>query len=309
MNNERIEALVRRFSELGIAFEQNVALCNKSSFRIGGVADIGAFPSDADGMARVFECCLESGVEVLVVGNGTNMLFDDDGFRGCILFTEKMNAVRAYGERIYAECGAPLTAVANAARKNSLTGLEFAYGIPGSLGGAVAMNAGAYGGEISGVLESCIVLERKSGRIITIEGKDMHFSYRHSIITENEGLVCLGATFKLSGGDFERIDATMRELMERRRTKQPLEYPSAGSVFKRPAPDKFVGAMVESSGLKGYTVGGAQVSVKHAGFIINIGGATAKDVRELVAHIKAVVNKDYGVELECEIRTPGGVLK
>ncbi len=288
----------------GILCERDILLAGKSSFRIGGRADVGVFPKNEEQMARVFAVANREEISAFVVGNGSNLLFDDDGYRGCIVFTEGMNNISVCGESIVAECGASLTAIANIARKSSLTGLEFAYGIPGSCGGAVTMNAGAYGGEISDVLISCRVLDSHSGEIYTIMGKDMNFSYRHSAIMEREGLVCLSASFALTAGDGECISEKMRELMERRRSKQPLEYPSAGSVFKRPAPDKYVGQMVEMSGLKGYTVGGACVSEKHAGFIINKGGATAADVRAVIEHVRAVVRENFDVELECEIRTP-----
>ena len=167
------------------------------------------------------------------------------------------------------------------------------------------MNAGAYGGQVSDVLESCTLFDVEKREILTLKKDEMELSYRHSILSENKNLVCISATFVLKEGKKEEIDAFMRDIMQRRISKQPLEYPSAGSVFKRPAPDLFVGKMIEDSGLKGYTIGGAQVSEKHAGFIINIGGATAKDVLDLVAYIVKVVRENYGVELECEIRRVG----
>jgi UDP-N-acetylmuramate dehydrogenase len=167
------------------------------------------------------------------------------------------------------------------------------------------MNAGAYGGQVSDVLESATVFDTEKCELYTLTKDEMNLSYRHSILSDNKNLICVSATFTLKEGKKNEIDAVMRDLMQRRITKQPLEYPSAGSVFKRPAPDLFVGKMIEDSGLKGYTVGGAQVSEKHAGFIINRGGATAKDVLDLVAHIQNVIRSNYGVELECEIRRVG----
>jgi UDP-N-acetylmuramate dehydrogenase len=241
----------------------------------------------------------------IVVGNGSNILFEDAGYRGCVIFTEKMNSVAIDGNRITAGAGMSFTALASKAKTASLTGLEFAYGIPGSVGGAVVMNAGAYGVQVSDVLESCEVFDTEKCEFYTLKKDEMELSYRHSILSENKNLICICATFTLKEGKKDEIDAVMRDLMQRRISKQPLEYPSAGSVFKRPAPDLFVGKMIEDSGLKGYTVGGAQVSEKHAGFIINIGNATAKDVLDLVEHIQSVIRANYGVEIECEIRRVG----
>ena len=216
-----------------------------------------------------------------------------------------MSRITVDGNRITAGAGASVTALATTAKNASLTGLEFSYGIPGSVGGAVVMNAGAYGGEMSGVFESCEIFDTEKLELCVFSAAQMDYSYRHSIFTENKNLICLSATFALKEGNKEEIEAVMRDLMGRRISKQPLDYPSAGSVFKRPAPDIFVGKLIEDSGLKGYTIGGAQVSEKHAGFIINVGGATARDVLDLVEHIRTVIRKNYGVELECEVRRVG----
>ncbi len=286
----------------GIECAEDIPLSSKSSFKIGGNADIAVFPKNASELEFIVKN-LE--MPYIVVGNGSNILFEDDGYRGCVIFTEKMNSVAIDGNRITAGAGASFTALAVNAKNASLTGLEFAYGIPGSCGGAVVMNAGAYGGQVSDVLGSCNVFDAEKCEFYTLGKDEMELSYRHSILSDNKNLICIGATFILKEGKKNEIDATMRDLMQRRISKQPLEYPSAGSVFKRPAPDLFVGKMIEDSGLKGYTVGGAQVSEKHAGFIINVGGATAADVLGLVAHIQNVIRANYGVELECEIRRLG----
>ena len=286
----------------GIECAKDIPLSSKSSFKIGGKAGLAVFPKNVSELEFIIKAL---DMPYIVVGNGSNILFEDEGYRGCVIFTEKMNSVKVEGNRLYAGAGMSFTALATMAKNASLTGLEFAYGIPGSVGGAVVMNAGAYGGQVSDVLESCEVFDTEKCEFYTFTKDKMELSYRHSILSENKNLICVGATFALKEGNKAEIDAVMRDLMQRRISKQPLEYPSAGSVFKRPAPDLFVGKMIEDSGLKGYTVGGAQISEKHAGFIINIGGATASDVLGLVEHIKGVIRANYGVELECEIRRVG----
>ncbi len=298
-------SLMRKYEIEGIECRNALPLSSKSSFKIGGKADLAVLPKNAAELEYVVAYLMDREIPYIVIGNGSNILFEDEGYRGCVIFTEKMNEVKVEGNRIYAGAGTSFTALASKAKTASLTGLEFAYGIPGSVGGAVVMNAGAYGGQVSDVLESCDVFDAEKCEFYTLSRDEMELSYRHSVLSENKNLICVGATFALKEGNKSEIDAVMRDLMQRRISKQPLEYPSAGSVFKRPAPDLFVGKMIEESGLKGYTVGGAQVSEKHAGFIINIGGATAKDVLDLVEHIKSVIRKNYGVELECEIRRVG----
>ena len=294
--------LIQKSEKEGVEFATALPLSSKSSFRIGGEADLAVFPKNAAQLGFIIE---NLDMPYVVVGNGSNILFEDEGYRGCVIFTEKMNEVTVDGNRITAGAGASFTALAVTAKNASLTGLEFAYGIPGSVGGAVVMNAGAYGGEVAQVIESCTLFDTEKCELLTLTKDEMELSYRHSILSENKKYICISATFTLKEGKKDEIDAVMRDLMQRRISKQPLEYPSAGSVFKRPAPDLFVGKMIEDSGLKGYTVGGARVSEKHAGFIINVGGATAGDVLDLVEHIKGVIRESYGVELECEIRRVG----
>ena len=298
-------SLMRKFEEEGIECAASLQLSSKSSFRIGGAADLAVFPKTATELKYIVAYLKDRELPYIVVGKGSNILFEDDGYRGCVIFTDKMSRITVEGNRITAGAGASVTALATTAKNASLTGLEFSYGIPGSVGGAVVMNAGAYGGEMSGVFESCEIFDTEKLELCVFSAAQMDYSYRHSIFTENKNLICLSATFALKEGNKEEIEAVMRDLMGRRISKQPLDYPSAGSVFKRPAPDLFVGKMIEDSGLKGYTVGGAQVSEKHAGFIINVGGATARDVLDLVEHIRTVIRKNYGVELECEVRRVG----
>ena len=298
-------SLMRKYEKEGIECQNALSLSSKSSFKIGGKADLAVFPKNASELEYIVAYLKDRELPYIVVGNGSNILFEDEGYRGCVIFTEKMNEVSVDVNRVTAGAGMSLTALASKAKTASLTGLEFAYGIPGSVGGAVVMNAGAYGGQVSDVLESCTLYDAEKCELRTLRKDEMDLSYRHSIFSENKKFICISATFTLKEGNRDEIDAVMRDLMQRRISKQPLEYPSAGSVFKRPAPDLFVGKMIEDSGLKGYTVGGAQVSEKHAGFIINIGGATASDVLCLVEHIKGVIRANYGVELECEIRRVG----
>ena len=298
-------SLMRKFEEEGIECAAALPLSSKSSFRIGGAADLAVFPKNASELKYIVAYLKDRELPYIVVGKGSNILFEDDGYHGCVIFTDKMSRITVEGNRITAGAGASVTALATTAKNASLTGLEFSYGIPGSVGGAVVMNAGAYGGEMSGVFESCEIFDTEKLELCVFSAARMDYSYRHSIFTENKNLICLSATFALKEGNKEEIEAVMRDLMGRRISKQPLDYPSAGSVFKRPAPDIFVGKLIEDSGLKGYTIGGAQVSEKHAGFIINVGGATARDVLDLVEHIRTVIRKNYGVELECEVRRVG----
>ncbi len=240
-----------------------------------------------------------AGSEFRVLGRGSNVLVSDDGISCPVIYTGGMKKITADKDTIVAECGAMLRDAALRARDCSLTGLEFAHGIPGSVGGAVYMNAGAYGGEISQVLSSSLVC-MPDGTLRELSVEDHGFSYRRSSLMEN-GAVLLRAEFKLEKGDRQAIEERMKDLMQRRRDKQPLEYPSAGSTFKRPE-GHYAGALIEQCGLKGASVGGAQVSEKHAGFVINRGGASFDDVIGLVEKIKNTVFEQTGVELEEEIR-------
>ena len=274
-----------------------------TSFRIGGPADVIFLPENAGEIIMAKAMAEESGVPVTVVGCGSNLLVSDDGIRGLVILLGKpFSAVEVQGNVIHAQAGARMSALANAALNHSLTGLEFASGIPGSVGGGVYMNAGAYGGQMSDVTVEVEMI--RDGMVVRVPAEEMDFGYRHSAAMEDESLI-VGATFVLQAGDAGEIRAKMDDLNGRRRDKQPLEYPSAGSVFKRPE-GYFAGALIEQSGLKGCRIGGAEVSEKHAGFIVNRGGATAQDVCDLVAHVQKTVKENFGVWMETEIRFVGG---
>ncbi|MBE6725561.1 MAG: UDP-N-acetylmuramate dehydrogenase [Ruminococcaceae bacterium] len=271
-----------------------------TSFRIGGPAGLFAVPHTTEGLIRILDEARKTEARTYILGNGSNVLFDDCGFDGVVVSTGGFNTVTAEEDgRISAGAGASLSSVCKAARDASLTGLEFAYGIPGSVGGAVVMNAGAYGGEMAQVIESSRYLDRETLEIRDLSLAGHAYGYRDSVYRHSDRIV-LSAAFRLNKGRSEEIALAMSDYASRRTSKQPLEYPSAGSVFKRPE-GHFVGQMVEESGLKGFRIGGAEVSEKHAGFIVNRGGATSRDVLALVEHIRDTVRRNYGVELECEI--------
>lgn len=285
---------------------ENEPLSKHSSFKIGGEARYAIFPKNKNEMITTIETVKRSNVKFAIVGNGSNLLFDDDGFDGAIIFTKNMSSTEyihsASGTFIRAECGKSLTELASeTGKKHSLTGLEFAYGIPGTLGGAVYMNAGAYGGQMSDVVIETEYFDPSTNEIKVISKEEHDFSYRHSIFEDHPEYVILSTLIELKEGNAKDIFAAMSKNMSARKEKQPLEYPNAGSTFKRPGGNLFAGKLIEDSGLKGYTVGGAQVSEKHAGFTINRGGATCRDVLAVIEHTKATVLEKFGVELECEV--------
>lgn len=274
-----------------------------TTFRIGGPADVFVMPENYEQIREVLRLCKEEKLPFFVLGNGSNLLVSDSGYRGVIIQMDRnMEEIRLDGEEIHACAGALLSSVAVAARSASLTGFEFAGGIPGTIGGAAVMNAGAYGGELKDVLKEVTVMTRE-GEILTIPADKLEMGYRTSII-KTAGYLVLEAVISLKKGDEEKIRAVMKELSERRTEKQPLDYPSAGSTFKRPE-GYFAGKLIMDSGLRGYRVGGAQVSEKHCGFVINAGGATAEDVRSLMDHVIRVVREKYGVTLEPEVKFLG----
>ena len=276
---------------------------NHTTFRIGGPADALALPKTPEEVAEVVRFCYEHAQPYYVLGNGSNLLVSDEGYRGLVLqLYRNFNDIQVNGETITVQSGAMLAAVARTAYQTGLTGLEFASGIPGTIGGAVVMNAGAYGGEMKNVLKEVTVLT-KEGEVLVIPAKALELGYRTSVIPKN-GWIVLGAVLQLKKGDQEQILARMEELKEQRITKQPLDLPSAGSTFKRPE-GYFAGKLIMDAGLRGFTVGGAQVSEKHCGFVVNRGNATAADVWKLICEVKRRVKEMTGVELEPEVKLLG----
>ena len=274
-----------------------------TTFRVGGPADYFVMPESREQVQKVVALCKEENIPYYIVGNGSNLLVSDQGYHGVIVqIGKKMSRIEVDGEQIRVQAGALLSAVANLALENNLTGFEFAAGIPGSFGGACVMNAGAYGGEMKDVLLSVTVLTPE-GEFLTIPKEDLELGYRTSIIEKRQYLV-LEAVIGLKEGDPEEIKALMDDLRQRRIDKQPLEYPSAGSTFKRPE-GYFAGKLIQDAGLKGFQVGGAQVSEKHAGFVINKDHATASDIYELMCQVSAKVEEQFGVRLEPEVKRLG----
>ena len=286
----------------GCRTEQAVPMAALTTMRIGGPADLLIGIPDTAAASAVLRSCRDHGVPYLWLGNGSNLLVGDKGLRGAVLRFEDAAPTVAADGRITCSAGTKLSRLCRTALDNGLTGLEFAYGIPGTVGGAVYMNAGAYDGEMAQVLHSARCLD-PDGTVTDVPAEQLELSYRHSALMEN-GRIVAQATVSLRPGDPAAIEAKMNELLSRRREKQPLEYPSAGSFFKRPA-GYFAGALIQQAGMKGYQVGGAQISEKHAGFVINRGGATADDVRRLCADVQKAVYALAGVSLEPEVRFVG----
>lgn len=293
-----LDELTRFCEENSIVYKLNEPMSCHTSFKIGGAADIFISVSLANELSAVFKKCGELNIPRFIIGKGSNLLVSDLGLEGAVISLLGLNGISVSGEEITCGAGAALSDICRAALRNSLTGLEFAYGIPGSIGGAVYMNAGAYGGEISGAVLSaeCMTAD---GSTVKVEAKDMNFGYRKSVFKEN-GTTVISAVLRLQKGEKKEIEEKMEDYISRRKSKQPLEYPSAGSFFKRPE-GYFAGALIEKNGLKGASVGGAQVSCKHAGFIINRGGATAADVMKLSRKVSDTVLAKDGVSLEREV--------
>ena len=284
----------------GLDYRGEEPLAGHISFRVGGPAKRMAFPQSGEELTELLALANECDARTIVLGNGTNVLFPDEGVDALVISTGKMCDMALRKEnQLYAEAGLSLARVAVFAQQNGLSGLAFAHGIPGSVGGAVCMNAGAYGGEMKDVLAGAFVLENGEKRYLTVE--ELTLGYRHSYVTDHPEAVVLGALFALREGDKAAIRREMDELMAKRKASQPLEYPSAGSTFKRPQ-GYFAGALIQEAGLKGFTVGGAQVSEKHAGFVINRGGATAADILTLMEQVQQAVYCSSGVMLEPEVR-------
>lgn len=301
---DRIEQLGATAQQLGCAYSFHEPMSLHTTFRIGGPADLFVSVGSHDCLQKMAQRANELEVPYLVMGNGSNMLVSDEGIRGMVIaLTGEFNEITLIQpHRVRCGAGAPLSALCTFALNHSLSGAEFLWGIPGTAGGAAFMNAGAYGGEMKDVLFSCEHLTR-DGEFGILTGDELELSYRHSAYSQNQSAI-LFLQLELRGGNQETIRAKMDDLIGRRRSKQPLEMPSAGSVFKRP-PDHFAGTLIEQCGLKGTSVGGAAVSSKHAGFIVNQGDATCEDVLRLISVIQSTVYQKTGVQLECEIRKIG----
>ena len=274
-----------------------------TTFRIGGPADYFLLPSTAEEVKKILEICKEKELPYFILGNGSNLLVSDEGYCGVIIqLYRNYGGITVEGTNIRAGAGTLLSQIASAAKNASLTGFEFAGGIPGTLGGAVVMNAGAYGGEMKDVLKEVTVMTEQ-GEIMTIPAEKLEMGYRTSLV-KKAGYLVLEAVISLKAGDVEEIKAIMKDLTEKRVSKQPLEYPSAGSTFKRPE-GYFAGKLIMDAGLRGYQVGGAQVSEKHCGFVINKGNATAADVCGLMKDVQEKVQEQFGVTLEPEVKFLG----
>lgn len=273
------------------------------TFRVGGPADILVRPKSEEELKKIVQYVNEENIPYIIKGNGSNLLIRDGGIRGIVIeLSSNFSNFNIDGNKIEIQSGALLSKIGNEALKAELKGFEFAAGIPGTFGGAVTMNAGAYGGEIKDIVKTVKVMDKK-GNIIELSNEDMKFGYRKSIIIEKEYIV-LSATIELESGKYEDIKSTMNELKEKRVTKQPLNFASAGSTFKRPE-GYFAGKLIQDSGLKGLSIGDAQVSEKHSGFVINKGNATAKQLLDLMYAVKATVNSKFGVMLEEEVKILG----
>ncbi|MDR1734490.1 MAG: UDP-N-acetylmuramate dehydrogenase [Oscillospiraceae bacterium] len=295
----RFQKLYQALENQGIPYAKDVPMSQKTTFRIGGPAALMVYPGDAAQVQSVLRLSAEAGESVFTLGRGSDLLVKDSGLECVVLSTERLTGFSVKGNTVTAGAGEKLSDLCLYAQQQGLAGLEFAFGIPGSVGGGVYMNAGAYGGELKDVCVSvkAVTADGES----TLLAEDCAFGYRHSFFTDHPSYVVTEASFALSPDEPAAIRERMDAVMQKRKDKQPLEYPSAGSVFKRP-PGFFAGGLIEQNNLKGKSIGGAQVSEKHAGFIVNKGGATAKDVRTLIALIQEVVQKNNGVLLEPEIK-------
>lgn len=298
MNSEYTEKIAAEAEVLGCKIEKDAPLKDRTTFKIGGKCDLLVHMNGEKSFLRLIPFAEKLGVPYYIFGRGSNLIVDSDGISGVIFLVGRdYSEITVCENRIFCDAGASLTAICNTALEHSLTGLEFAYGIPGTLGGAVFMNAGAYGGEMKDVVTSVKAMD-KQGVITMYTQPSLDFSYRRSRFSES-GEIILSAEITLQKGDKSQIKAKMDELMEKRRSKQPLEYPSAGSTFKRPE-GNYAAALIEQCGLKGVHVGDAEVSEKHSGFIVNKGNATFAELMELIRTVKDTVKEKTGYELECE---------
>ncbi|MDD3224241.1 MAG: UDP-N-acetylmuramate dehydrogenase [Clostridium sp.] len=280
----------------------NAEMKKYTSFKVGGPVDVLVTPISYREIVDTIELCKNSEIPYYILGNGSNVLVRDGGIRGVVLKLSKLNKITVNGDEITAESGATIGAVSLAARNATLSGLEFACGIPGSVGGALAMNAGAYDGEMSYVVKGALLINN-DGELLNLNIDKLELAYRNSVVLKHN-YIALEVTFKLKRGESDKIQARMLELTRRRIEKQPLEYPSAGSTFKRPT-GYFAGKLIQDSELKGCRIGGAEVSMKHSGFIINKDNATAKDIIDLISHVQKTVKDKFGVDLYPEVRIIG----
>ena len=287
------------FQKLNLPYRENEPMSRHTTFKIGGPCDYLVEPYNEYEVKELISLLKENNLKYFVMGNGSNLLVSDLGIEGVVIkIGSNMSNITVENNIVKAEAGARLSALCSHCLENSLSGLQFAWGIPGTVGGAIFMNAGAYGGEIKQVIESCTYLT-SDGEIVTVSADELELGYRDSIFKKNGGII-LSATFKMNLSNKNEIRLEMDGLIERRKLKQPLEFPSAGSTFKRPE-GNFAGTLIENAGLKGMSVGGAEVSTKHAGFIINKGDATASDVRRLIEKVKEEVFLQNSIKLETEV--------
>ncbi len=303
MEKNQYEGLSHILKEKNIKYDESMK--KHTTMQVGGTCDCLVLPESIEEIQKVVSYAKENHIPYYVIGNGSNLLVKDEGIRGLVIkIGPKFSSVSVEDEKIIASSGVGTPRVAQVAKKHALTGLEFACGIPGTVGGCVRMNAGAYGGEMKDVVESVTYLD-SDGNIKKILNKDMEFDYRHSVFGNHKDWIILSVTFALKKGDVEEISKLMESNALARRTKQPLEYPNFGSVFKRPT-GYFVGKLVQDSGLRGYQIGGAQVSQKHTGFIINTGNATCQDVLDLIRYVQDTVYEKFNVKLQTEVEIIGG---
>lgn len=287
------------------SIKYNEPMKKHTTMRVGGPCDCMVEPSSIEEIQKVLEYARKNNIKYYVIGNGSNLLVKDEGVHALIIkIANKFSKVEVNGERIKAYSGCSVPKLSQIAKENSLSGLEFACGIPGSVGGGIRMNAGAYGSEMVNVVEKVGFLD-ENGKLNEIDGKDAHFTYRHSMFVENPKYIVVYAIYKLQKGNKDEISKIMEENMNSRKQKQPIEYPNFGSVFKRPE-GYFVGKLVDECGLKGYKIGGAQVSTKHSGFMVNIEDATCKDVLDLIEYVKKKVYEKFNVKLQEEVVILGG---
>lgn len=288
----------------GLNLKENAKMKDYTSFKVGGKADLLITPQNKKALAKALEYINHTNIPFFVLGSGSNIIVSDKGYRGIVIHLEDLNNIKIKNNKIIAQTGINLSNLANKAKEAELTGLEFASGIPGSLGGALFMNAGAYGGEMKDVVKNVLVVNHK-GEFQEISAEKLNLAYRNSLL-QNENLIAIEATIKLKKGEKKKITAKMKELNNKRKQKQPLDWPSAGSIFKRPEND-YAGRLIEEAGMKGFNIGDAQVSKKHAGFIINKGQASAEEIKELIEKVRKKVYDKSGIYLEVEPKFIGEI--